>query len=72
MRSAELRQQRLRLGLLVLVALVQHFLQNFAGAFYVAHLVVGLREIELRRGVVPLAIDNRWRRILESRRARIE
>src|SRR5207237_7769052 len=56
--SAELRQQRLRFHFLLVVALVQHFLQNFAGAFDVAHFLICLGEIELRCGVVPLAVEH--------------
>src|SRR6185503_8924727 len=43
----ELRQQRLRLRLLLVVAFVQHFLQDLARALEIAHLLVRLGEIEL-------------------------
>ena len=66
-RSAELGEQRLRFGLLLVVAFVQHFLQDLARAFDVAHLLVRLREVELGRRVVPLAVEHRRRRILERR-----
>src|SRR5476649_2428438 len=70
--SGQLGDQRLGFGFLLIVALVQHFLENFARAFDIAHFLIRLGEIELGRGIVPLAIEHRRRRVLEGRALRIE
>ncbi len=50
------------------VAFAQHFLQDLARALDVAHFLVGLGEVELGRGVVPLPVEHGRRRILAPRR----
>src|SRR5208282_438840 len=68
----QLRQQRLCLGFLLVVALVEDFLQDFARALDVAHFLIRLSQVELGRGIVPLAIEYRRCRILERRALRVE
>src|SRR4051794_37598069 len=70
--SGELGEQRLGFAFLLVVAFVQHLLKDLAGAFDIAHFLIGLGEIELRRGVVPLPVEHRRRRIFERRALRVE
>src|SRR5450755_3173431 len=70
--SGQLGDQRLGFGFLLLVALMQHFLQDLARALDIAHLLIRLGEIELGGRIVPLAVEHRWRRVLECRTLGIE
>src|SRR5438128_4290000 len=68
----ELGQQALSLDLLLVVALVQNFLEDFTRTFDVAHFLVRLGEIELGRRVVPLTVEHGRGWIFERRALRIE
>ena len=55
-RLAERVEQLLGLGLLAGVAFLDDFLQDFARAVFVAHLLVRLGEIEFRLHVIPVVV----------------
>src|SRR4029079_13315574 len=68
----QLRAETLRFRFLLLVAFVQHFLQDLARSVGVAHFLIRLGEIELGRGVVPLPVEHGRRPIVECLTIRIE
>src|ERR1041385_8573846 len=74
-RLAELREQLLRAAALRGIAVLHHFLEELARAVLVAHLLVGLGEIELSRDLLPFRIGARLGRehcFLRRWRAEVE
>src|SRR5450759_3635542 len=67
--SAQGREHGLRLLLLGRVALLQHFFEEFARPVLVAHLLVGLSQVELGCHLLPVCISGRGG---ATRRAQIQ